>query len=190
MARHINAGLPIPTFFYGQVYMGSLDPLLISVMFRVLGDSVQTIHITESLLYLLIIVTTVLLARRLSGRRWIAIAAGLLVALPPVVLTLYTTMTLGGYGETLLFGNLILLIGYDVTGERENSLWRGLVDGRLNRGVRLSGSAVRFAARIASPLVSVRRGGTAVRDRRRAMVDLQPDAPVGSPALVDRRLAK
>lgn len=133
MARHINAGLPIPTFFYGQVYMGSLDPLLISVMFRVLGDSVQTIHITESLLYLLIIVTTVLLARRLSGRRWIAIAAGLLVALPPVVLTLYTTMTLGGYGETLLFGNLILLIGYDVTGERENSLWRwallGLITG-------------------------------------------------------------
>ncbi len=32
------------------------------------------------------------------------------MALPPTMLTLYTTATLGGYTETLLFGNILLLM--------------------------------------------------------------------------------
>ncbi len=133
MARHINQGLPIPTFFYGQFYMGSLDALLVSVAFRLFGESVLSIRLTQSALYLLIIISGVLLARRLSGRRWIAVATGLLLAIPPVLLTLYTTMTLGGYSETLLFGNLILLSGHALTHEHADSRWRwallGLITG-------------------------------------------------------------
>ncbi len=133
MARHINQGLPIPTFFYGQPYMGSLDALLAALSFRLFGENVFSIRIVQSILYLLIVVTTVLLARQISGRRWIAVTAGLLVAVPPVVLTLYSTMTLGGYGETLLFGNLVLLLGDSVTRLCPNSRWRwallGLIAG-------------------------------------------------------------
>src|SRR5579859_564986 len=36
MARHINQGLPIPAFFYGQAYMGSLDALVVGFGFRLL----------------------------------------------------------------------------------------------------------------------------------------------------------
>ena len=56
MARHILQG-ERPVFFYGQAYMGSLDAWLIAVGFRLLGDSVLTIRIVESILYLLIVAT-------------------------------------------------------------------------------------------------------------------------------------
>ncbi len=119
MARHINQGLPIPTFFYGQPYMGSLDALLVAGSFRVFGESVLSIRLVQAALYVLTVLTTVLLTKRLTGRAWTAVAAGLLVAVPPVVMTLYTSITLGGYGETLLFGNVILLLGWDLAA-REN----------------------------------------------------------------------
>lgn len=130
MARHINQGRPIPVFFYGQPYMGSLDPLLVSLAFRLLGESVLSIRLVQSALYLAVVATTMLLAHRLSGSRWIASAAGLLVALPPVVMTLYTTISLGGYGETLLIGNLLLLIGFDLSRD-PGSRWRWLAAGGL-----------------------------------------------------------
>ncbi len=133
MARHINYGLPVPTFFYGQAYMGSLDPLMMAAAFRILGESVLTMRIVESAIYMLTVITTVILARRLTGRRRIALGAGLLMAVPPVVMTLYTTMSLGGYGETLLFGNLVLLLGFEVINTYTKSRWRwallGLIAG-------------------------------------------------------------
>src|SRR4051812_43477177 len=52
MARHINLGRPIPTFFYGQPYMGSLDPLLVSLVFRITGETVLGIRLVQSVLYL------------------------------------------------------------------------------------------------------------------------------------------
>ncbi len=132
MARHINQGQPIPTFFYGQAYMGSLDPLLVSVAFRLFGETVLSIRLVQSALYLGIVATTMLLALRLSGSRQVAALAGLLVAIPPVVMILYTTISLGGYGETLLLGNLVLLIGYDLTQpETRRSGWRWLALGAL-----------------------------------------------------------
>jgi len=133
MARHINQGLPIPTFFYGQAYMGSLDALLVALGFRVFGEQVLTIRLVESVLYLAAVAATVGLALRLTGQRWVALVTGLLVAIPPVTMTLYTTMTLGGYNETLLFGTLALWLGYDLSHEYFDSLWRwgllGLISG-------------------------------------------------------------
>ncbi len=123
MARHILQG-ERPVFFYGQAYMGSLDAWLIAGGFALLGDTVLTIRIVEALLYLLIVITGYLVAWRVSGRLIVAAVAGLALALPTVLLTVYTTATLGGYNETLLFGNLILLLGWDVTHEHHGSRWR------------------------------------------------------------------
>ncbi len=123
MARHILQG-ERPVFFYGQAYMGSLDAWLIAGGFALLGDTVLTIRIVEAILYLLIVITGYLVAWRVSGRLMVAAVAGLALALPTVLLTVYTTATLGGYNETLLFGNLILLLGWDVTHEHHGSRWR------------------------------------------------------------------
>ncbi len=131
MARHINQGQPIPTFFYGQAYMGSLDPLLVSLMYRVTGETVIGIRLVQSILYLLFVATTMLLAFRLSGERRVAVIAGFLVALPSPAMTLYTTISLGGYGETLVIGNLLLLVGYDIGINRLNSWKHWLALGAL-----------------------------------------------------------
>ncbi|MCZ7542501.1 MAG: glycosyltransferase family 39 protein [Anaerolineae bacterium] len=131
MARHIHQGQEFPVFFYGQAYMGSLDAILISVGYAVLGESVLTVRLVQSILYLGVVATTFWLGWRLTRRAWAATAAGLLVAVPPVVMTLYTTATLGGYNEVLLLGNLLLIYGYDVTHGRERSAWRWALIGAL-----------------------------------------------------------
>jgi hypothetical protein len=108
MARHILQG-ERPVFFYGQAYLGSLDAWLIAGAFLIFGQTVLAIRIVQSALYLGTIATTYLLGLKIFGSRWIAGAAALLLALPTVTVTLYTTATLGGYGEMLLIGNTLLL---------------------------------------------------------------------------------
>ncbi len=109
MARHILQGAR-PTFFYGQAYMGSLDAALVSAGFAVLGERVFVIRLIQSLLYAGTVALTVILAARVTRSRAAALAAGLLVAVPTVNVTLYTTVSLGGYGEALLIGSLLLLV--------------------------------------------------------------------------------
>ncbi|MBI5291764.1 MAG: hypothetical protein HY872_07805 [Chloroflexi bacterium] len=108
MARHILQG-ERPVFFYGQAYLGSLDAWLIAGAFALFGPSVAAARVVQSLLYLGTIATTYALGLKIFADRWAATAAALLLAIPTVLVTLYTTATLGGYGETLLIGNGLLL---------------------------------------------------------------------------------
>jgi hypothetical protein len=98
MARHINQG-QLPAFFYGQYYMGSLDAILTAVIFRYIGESIAAIRFLQSFLYLGTVLTTVLLAFRIFRSYRYAMLTGLIVAVPPVNVSLYTTVSLGGYGE-------------------------------------------------------------------------------------------
>ncbi len=109
MARHILQG-ERPVFFYGQAYLGVTDPWLIAASFSIFGESVFAIRVVHIVLFAGVVFTTYLLARRYVQSEWGARAAMLWMALPPTMLTLYTTATLGGYTETLLFGNILLLM--------------------------------------------------------------------------------
>ena len=131
MARHIREGRELPIFFYGQAYMGSLDAILVSLGFALFGESVLTIRLVQSVLYLGVVASTFWLGWRLTRSAWAAAVAALLVAVPPTLMTLYTTATLGGYNETLLLGNLLLILGYAVTHGHEASRWRWALMGAL-----------------------------------------------------------
>lgn len=109
MARHILEG-ERPVFFYGQAYMGSLDAYLIAGMFALVGPSVAAVRLVQVLVYLGTLVTTYWLGRRIFQSEWVAGAATIFLAIPPVLTTLYTTITLGSYGEVLLIGNGLLLL--------------------------------------------------------------------------------
>lgn len=113
MARHILAG-ERPVFFYGQAYMGSLDAYLVAGAFLIAGEQVYSIRIVQILLYVGTIITTVILGRRLFPGKENGIIPALLLAFPVVNVTLYTTVSLGGYGEALFIGNLILLTALSV----------------------------------------------------------------------------
>jgi 4-amino-4-deoxy-L-arabinose transferase-like glycosyltransferase len=109
MARHILRG-ERPVFFYGQAYLGATDAWLAAVSFSIFGETVFAIRLVHIVLFAGVVFTTYLLARRYLHSEWGARAAMLWIALPPTMLTLYTTATLGGYTETLLFGNILLLM--------------------------------------------------------------------------------
>jgi 4-amino-4-deoxy-L-arabinose transferase-like glycosyltransferase len=109
MARHILQG-ERPIFFYGQAYLGSLDAWLIAGAFALFGQSVLVIRLVQAALYLGTIFTTYQLGLRIYSSRWIAGTAAVLLAIPTVLVTLYTTATLGGYGEVLLLGNILFLL--------------------------------------------------------------------------------
>ncbi|HDD62192.1 MAG TPA: hypothetical protein ENF22_06665, partial [Chloroflexi bacterium] len=113
MARHINQG-NIPVFFYGQAYMGSLDAMLVAIGFRLFGEAVWIIRLVQGILYLGTVFTTMMLAQRLLGSQRAVLYAGLIMAVPTINVTLYSTVSLGGYGEMLLVGNLLLLGGLSI----------------------------------------------------------------------------
>jgi 4-amino-4-deoxy-L-arabinose transferase-like glycosyltransferase len=124
MARHILQG-ELPIFFYGQAYMGSLDAFLVAAGFRLFGEHVWVIRLVQALLYLGTLITTAELGRRAFSSRRVAALAVLLLAIPTVNVSLYTTASLGGYGEALLLGNLILLVALQIE--------RAWQDGRQTR---------------------------------------------------------
>ncbi|MBN1146715.1 MAG: hypothetical protein JXA78_05630 [Anaerolineales bacterium] len=132
MARHILAGAR-PVFFYGQAYMGSLDAFLVAGAFATFGQQVWAIRLVQSCLYLGVLLTTAWLGKAAFDSWRVGLLALVLLAIPTVNVTLYTTVSLGGYGEALLLGNLTLLVGLRIArGLRETGmpgpygLWAGL----------------------------------------------------------------
>lgn len=109
MARHMLDG-QWPLFFYGQAYMGSLDAALVAGIFALIGSKVIGIRIVQAFLYAGTVFTTVILARRILGTEAAGNTAGLLLVFPTVNVMLYSTVSLGGYGEALLVGNMLLIL--------------------------------------------------------------------------------
>lgn len=109
MARHILMG-ERPVFFYGQAYMGSLDAFLVAAGFLFFGQQVWVIRLVQTLLYLGTLLTTVWIGKEAFESPRSGIFAAALLAIPTVNVMLYTTASLGGYGEALLLGSLVLLL--------------------------------------------------------------------------------
>ena len=134
MARHILEGAK-PIFFYGQAYMGSLDAWLVAGGFWIFGQQVWVIRLIQGCLYLGVLLSTYKLGTVAFGSKRVGLGAMWLLAVPNVIVTLYTTVSLGGYGEGLLLGNLIFLTGFQITQDLERNkpidFWRWLLWGFL-----------------------------------------------------------
>ena len=124
MARHITQGQPIPTFYYGQAYMGSLDALLVAGGFALGGESVATMRAVQLVLALLALLAAHALAQAVTGSRRTALMALLLLAIPTPLGALYGTATLGGYNELILLGSLVLLESWQIAIDRRDAPWR------------------------------------------------------------------
>jgi hypothetical protein len=109
MARHILQG-ERPVFLYNHAYLGSTGAWLVAFSFSIFGQSVLAIRLVHVVLFTGTLITTYFVARRFDLDKWSASIAMLLLAIPPTMLTLYTSVALGGYGETLLLGNILLLL--------------------------------------------------------------------------------
>ena len=116
MAKHILQG-EHSIFFYGQSYMGSLDAYLIAGVIKLIGEGVYAIRVVQIFLYALFIMSTYFIGKSIYGSNTIGFIAGLLLALPVVNITLYTTVSLGGYGEALVISNGLFILGYYLINE-------------------------------------------------------------------------
>jgi 4-amino-4-deoxy-L-arabinose transferase-like glycosyltransferase len=126
MARHILQG-EHPLFFYGQAYMGSLDAILAAAGFALFGQQVWVVRAVQTLLFSGTIVVWYFFCAEGFDSLPVARTAALLLAVPPVLLALYTTISLGGYGEALLLGSLSMLLALQIRrGKTHPARWLGL----------------------------------------------------------------
>jgi len=100
---------PLPVFFYGQPYMGSLEAYVAAALFRVAGPSVVALRLSPLSSALVLVILTYWLARRTCGRRAANVAVGL-AALPPLFIGAWSVKARGGYIEVLAEGEALLLV--------------------------------------------------------------------------------
>ena len=107
MAKHMAEGSDFPVFFYGQAYMGSLEPAVSALMCRILGFSGLAVCLGTALVGILLLPVVYLWARD-AGGRIAATAALAYAALGPEGYFHYQSSPRGGYAVTLLLGSLIV----------------------------------------------------------------------------------
>ena len=120
MARHILHG-ERPIFFYGQAYMGSLDAWLVALAFSIFGSQVWVIRAVQCVIFLCYLGTTYWLGKLIYTDKRVGMIALWLLVIPTINLTLYTTASLGGYGEALLIGNLMMITAINIVSENDES---------------------------------------------------------------------
>ncbi len=108
MAQHMAAGGSIPVFYYGQHYMGSLEPICAAVIFYLFGSSPFTLQLTPFLFSLVLVAIIYQLGREIGGVVAGRVAA-LLCAVPPVALVVWSFKARGGFVELLVLGACAML---------------------------------------------------------------------------------
>lgn len=109
MGKHILEGRGIPTFYYGQHYMGSLEAILASVSFALFGISNFSLQLVPLLSAVALVPIMHRLGSVLGGLQAGRVAA-LLMALPPAGLIIWSSKARGGFIEILVLGALALLL--------------------------------------------------------------------------------
>jgi hypothetical protein len=109
MAKHIVDGAPVPIFYYGQHYMGSLEAILVSGLFSIFGVSSAAVKFVPFLFSLALVPLVYRLAREVTGE-FGARAATVLIAVPPSPLVIWSSMARGGFIELVVIGAGALLM--------------------------------------------------------------------------------
>jgi len=129
MARHILAG-ERPIFYYGQPYMGAVEAYLVAPVFWGLGSSTLALRLAPLALSLLFVCLTYLMGCRVYGPV-VGTFAAAYVAVSPPFLTMWSLKARGGYIETLVLGEAILLLTIGIASSSQTSVGHWLALGFL-----------------------------------------------------------
>jgi len=102
-----------PVFFYGQPYMGALEAYAAALPMQVFGPVAAVLKLTALSFALATVWFGWRLARRVLGEAG-GLAAGLYLALPPLVGSVWSLKLRGGYTSLLALGCAILLLAHDI----------------------------------------------------------------------------
>ncbi|HLJ81302.1 MAG TPA: glycosyltransferase family 39 protein, partial [Ktedonobacterales bacterium] len=129
MALHVARG-DWSVFMWGQPYMGTIETLCIAPFVVLFGPSALTLRLGPMLLGLAFVATVYIMASRIYSRRIGLYTAALLAVGSPFIVVL-SVRAYGGYVETLLFGNLLLLLALSGGAPRGWSVWRAALTGLI-----------------------------------------------------------
>jgi hypothetical protein len=99
----------LPTYFFGQSFMGALDGYLAAPVYQLFGVSARTLELVPMLLALASVGLTVRLAHDAFGPR-AGVFTAVLLALPPNFLLFWSHEARNHYPLTTLLGTLALLL--------------------------------------------------------------------------------
>ena len=98
MALHILSGRDAPIFFYGQTYLGSIEPIVAAGLLGLAGISTGVLRLTPLLFQGVWVATVFALSRAWLPPGWAGVAA-LVAALPPAIAAYLSATPLGGSGS-------------------------------------------------------------------------------------------
>lgn len=128
MARHILYRGEWSTYYYGQNYLGPLEPAVAALFMAVLGPSAVALRLAPLTFSVAFVGVSTAFARRAFG----PVAAGataLYLVLPPLFLTTWSVKARGGYAEALALGAIILWLAVDLAEQPRGSDWRWVAEG-------------------------------------------------------------
>jgi hypothetical protein len=128
MARHVLAGQR-PLFMYGESYGGTIDSYLAALLFNFLGPTIIGGRLIQTLEYLIGMAFTYLLARRvLPDSRMGPVAVLWLMAVPPLMVSTWSTPTLR-YSVVICLGSILSYLGHRLLKEDADKLSRWILFG-------------------------------------------------------------
>jgi hypothetical protein len=133
MARHTLQGR-LPTYFYGQRYLGSLETLLSAAFMWLFGKDIITFRMSALLLFGIFLVLHAALVFRLWGFR-VALLSLWVLALPAPLIRTWTFRPISGFGAIFVLGTGLLLLSLlHISRRRLNYLRMGVLGMMIGLG--------------------------------------------------------
>ena len=126
MAKHMAEGGDAPVFFYGQPYLGSLEPAVCSLFFRLFGVSGFVLNLGTALFGMLLLPAVYLWGKGAGGRT-AGLAALAFCLVGPEYYFQYQCWGNGGYAALILANTLVLwltarIVARELAGEIRSRL--------------------------------------------------------------------
>ena len=110
MVKHIVEGRDFPVFYYGQAYMGSLEPMFSAMLCKLFGLSAFNACLGTACLGILLLPVIYAWGRD-AGGRVAGLAAMAFTLVGPISYLRFLAMPWGGYALALLLGTSIMWLG-------------------------------------------------------------------------------
>jgi len=114
MAKHIAEGRDYPVFYYGQSYMGSLEPMVNALFYRLSGNTSFGVCLGTAWLGFLLLPVIYAMTRDIKNRD-AGLAALLFSIIGSSTYYLFLSMPRGGYASMVLLGTLTLWLAIRLT---------------------------------------------------------------------------